>query len=95
MLDYNYALGVKGFGLREVKNNKNFPLILPPFFPSAFHLSYNMILNQLRSEDSTMDILIQRSFAQFQATRALPQLKVSLQLNLIFFSFLLHLFPSV
>lgn len=43
---------------------------------SAFHLSYNMILNQMRCEDGDPENLLRNSFYQFQADRALPDLEV-------------------
>ncbi|CAJ2634911.1 unnamed protein product [Trifolium pratense] len=42
---------------------------------SAFHLSYNMILNQMRSEDGDPENLLRNSFFQFQADRAIPDLE--------------------
>eukprot|EP00850_Spirogloea_muscicola_P021605 SM000255S08784 [mRNA] locus=s255:18675:24924:- [translate_table: standard] len=42
---------------------------------SAFHLSYSMILNQMRSEESDPERMLRSSFRQFQAERALPDLK--------------------
>ncbi|PQP94000.1 hypothetical protein Pyn_34789 [Prunus yedoensis var. nudiflora] len=42
---------------------------------SAFHLSYNMLLNQLRSEDGNPENLLRNSFYQFQADRAIPNLE--------------------
>ncbi|XP_059449280.1 DExH-box ATP-dependent RNA helicase DExH9 [Corylus avellana] len=39
---------------------------------SAFHLSYNMILNQMRCEDGDPENLLRNSFYQFQADRAIP-----------------------
>lgn len=48
-----------------------------PFLSSAFHLSYNMLLNQLRSEDGNPENLLRNSFYQFQADRAIPNLEVS------------------
>ncbi|XP_076946551.1 DExH-box ATP-dependent RNA helicase DExH9-like isoform X2 [Bidens hawaiensis] len=42
---------------------------------SAFHLSYNMLLNQLRSEDGDPENLLRNSFYQFQADRAIPDLE--------------------
>ncbi|XP_004964282.1 DExH-box ATP-dependent RNA helicase DExH9 [Setaria italica] len=42
---------------------------------SAFHLSYNMLLNQMRSEDGDPEKLLRYSFYQFQADRALPDLE--------------------
>ncbi|KAF0888097.1 hypothetical protein E2562_010805 [Oryza meyeriana var. granulata] len=42
---------------------------------SAFHLSYNMLLNQIRCEDGDPEKLLRYSFYQFQADRALPDLE--------------------
>ncbi|KAK4339852.1 hypothetical protein RND71_041314 [Anisodus tanguticus] len=42
---------------------------------SAFHLSYNMLLNQIRSEDGHPENLLRNSFYQFQADHALPDLE--------------------
>lgn len=42
---------------------------------SAFHLSYNMLLNQIRSEDGDPETLLRNSFYQFQADRAIPDLE--------------------
>ncbi|EXB80399.1 Superkiller viralicidic activity 2-like 2 [Morus notabilis] len=46
---------------------------------SAFHLSYNMLLNQLRCEDGDPENLLRNSFYQFQADRALPDLERQVQ----------------
>ncbi|GAV62147.1 DEAD domain-containing protein/Helicase_C domain-containing protein/DSHCT domain-containing protein/rRNA_proc-arch domain-containing protein [Cephalotus follicularis] len=42
---------------------------------SAFHLNYNMLLNQIRCEDGDPENLLRHSFYQFQADRALPDLE--------------------
>ncbi|KAL0538167.1 hypothetical protein IC582_027169 [Cucumis melo] len=42
---------------------------------SAFHLSYNMLLNQIRSEDGNPENLLRNSFYQFQADRNIPNLE--------------------
>ncbi|KAL8144371.1 hypothetical protein V2J09_017403 [Rumex salicifolius] len=42
---------------------------------SAFHLSYNMLLNQLRCEDGDPKNLLRNSFYQFQADSAIPVLE--------------------
>lgn len=47
-------------------------------FISAFHLSYNMLLNQMRCEDGDPENLLRNSFYQFQADRAIPDLEVGL-----------------
>lgn len=50
---------------------------------SAFHLSYNMLLNQMRCEESDPEALLRNSFYQFQCDRALPQLQVFLELKFV------------
>lgn len=42
---------------------------------SAFHLSYNMLLNQIRAADGDPESLLRNSFYQFQAVRAIPDLE--------------------
>ncbi|KAJ4846922.1 ATP-dependent RNA helicase mtr4 [Turnera subulata] len=42
---------------------------------SAFHLTYNMLLNQIRCEDADPENLLRNSFFQFQADRAIPDLE--------------------
>ncbi|KAF5753319.1 putative RNA helicase [Helianthus annuus] len=42
---------------------------------SAFHLSYNMLLNQLRCKDGDPENLLRNSFYQFQADRAITDLE--------------------
>nr|DAD33949.1 TPA_asm: hypothetical protein HUJ06_012800 [Nelumbo nucifera] len=42
---------------------------------SAFHLSYNMLLNQIRCEDGDPENLLRNSFYQFQSDRAIPNLE--------------------
>lgn len=39
---------------------------------SAFHLTYNMILNLMRVEDINPEYMLERSFAQFQNQAAIP-----------------------
>ncbi|GJP60249.1 hypothetical protein CLOP_g17460 [Closterium sp. NIES-67] len=46
---------------------------------SAFHLSYNFILNQLRSPEVEIEETIRSSYRQFQSDRALPALQARLQ----------------
>uniref|UniRef100_A0A1I8GFM1 Superkiller viralicidic activity 2-like 2 n=1 Tax=Macrostomum lignano TaxID=282301 RepID=A0A1I8GFM1_9PLAT len=41
---------------------------------SAFHLTYNMILNLLRVEDINPEYMLERSFHQFQNYASIPQL---------------------
>ncbi|CAI5969178.1 unnamed protein product, partial [Closterium sp. NIES-65] len=48
-------------------------------FVSAFHLSYNFILNQLRSPEVEIEQTIRSSYRQFQSDRALPALQERLQ----------------
>ncbi|KAL5699123.1 RNA helicase [Ranunculus cassubicifolius] len=42
---------------------------------SAFHLSYNTLLNQMRCEDGNPENLLRNSFYQFQSDRAIPDLE--------------------
>ncbi|GLT90720.1 hypothetical protein SLE2022_086390 [Rubroshorea leprosula] len=42
---------------------------------SAFHLNYNMLLNQLRCEDGNPENMLRDSFYQFQADCAIPDLE--------------------
>ncbi|KAK9123316.1 hypothetical protein Sjap_012918 [Stephania japonica] len=42
---------------------------------SAFHLSYNMLLNQIWCEDCDPENLLRKSFYQFQTDRAIPDLE--------------------
>ena len=39
---------------------------------SAFHLTYNMVLNLLRVEEVNPEIMLERSFYQFQNYAAIP-----------------------
>ena len=41
---------------------------------SAFHLTYNMVLNLLRVEEINPEYMLERSFFQFQNYAAIPQL---------------------
>ncbi|KAG8195554.1 hypothetical protein JTE90_002180 [Oedothorax gibbosus] len=47
---------------------------LPDPINSAFHLTYNMVLNLLRVEEINPEYMLERSFFQFQNYSALPQL---------------------
>ena len=40
---------------------------------SAFHLGYNMLLNSLRMEEFEPELLIRKSFHQYQSSKALPE----------------------
>jgi len=42
---------------------------------SSFHLSYNMLLNSIRIEDTEPEYVIRRSFHQFQNDKALPEMQ--------------------
>ena len=44
---------------------------------SAFHLTYNMILNLMRVEDINPEYMLERSFAQFQNQAAIPNVCAS------------------
>jgi len=49
---------------------------------SSFHLSYNMIVNLMRTEGAEPEALVRQSYRQFQADRALPQMeRFALQLE--------------
>ncbi|XP_023235341.1 superkiller viralicidic activity 2-like 2 [Centruroides sculpturatus] len=47
---------------------------LPDPINSAFHLTYNMVLNLLRVEEINPEYMMERSFFQFQNYAAIPQL---------------------
>ena len=46
---------------------------------SAFHLSYNMILNLMRVEGISPEFILERSFFQFQNNASLPALEIELE----------------
>lgn len=46
---------------------------------SAFHLGYNMLLNSLRMEEFEPELLIRKSFHQYQSTKALPETQRQLE----------------
>jgi ATP-dependent RNA helicase DOB1 len=48
---------------------------------SAFHLTYNMILNLMRVDGLSPDFILERSFFQFQNADSLPQLEAQLAEN--------------
>lgn len=41
---------------------------------SAFHLTYNMVLNLLRVEEINPEIMLEKSFYQFQNYAAIPNM---------------------
>lgn len=45
---------------------------LPDPINSAFHLTYNMVLNLLRVEEINPEYMLERSFYQFQNQTAIP-----------------------
>lgn len=47
---------------------------------SAFHLTYNMVLNLLRVEEINPEIILEKSFFQFQNQQAIPELEKRLAL---------------
>ena len=55
---------------------------------SAFHITYNMLLNLLRVEEINPEYLMERSFCQFQNYSRLPELceGEDLQFIIIFYS---------
>lgn len=46
----------------------------PDAINSAFHLTYNMVLNLLRVEGINPEYMLERSFFQFQNYASIPQL---------------------
>lgn len=70
----HFLISKKCFSFHIARIACSLPLAL---LSSAFHLSYNMLLNQLRSEDGNPENLLRNSFYQFQADRAIPNLEVS------------------
>ncbi|XP_064625845.1 exosome RNA helicase MTR4-like [Lineus longissimus] len=46
----------------------------PSFLNSAFHLTYNMVLNLLRVEEINPEYMLEKSFYQFQNYAAIPEL---------------------
>ncbi|CAG5133954.1 unnamed protein product [Candidula unifasciata] len=51
----------------------------PDALNSAFHLTYNMVLNLLRVEEINPEYMLERSFFQFQNYAAIPELLEKLQ----------------
>eukprot|EP00959_Pyramimonas_sp_CCMP1952_P019032 402103-Pyramimonas_sp.AAC.1 len=47
---------------------------------SAFHLTYNMLLNLVRSEDVNPEMLMQASYRQFQQDRSIPALEAKAEM---------------
>merc|ERR1719374_364659 len=47
---------------------------LPDPINSAFHLTYNMVLNLLRVEEVNPEYMMERSFHQFQNYSTIPQI---------------------
>lgn len=54
---------------------------------SAFHLTYNMVLNLLRVEEINPEYMLERSFFQFQQYAAIPHLVESKNVCFTYFSF--------
>ncbi|XP_078472803.1 LOW QUALITY PROTEIN: exosome RNA helicase MTR4-like, partial [Lampetra planeri] len=50
---------------------------LPEPLNSAFHLTYNMVLNLLRVEEINPEYMLEKSFCQFQQYKALPDMITS------------------
>lgn len=46
----------------------------PDSLNSAFHLTYNMVLNLMRVEEIDPEYMLERSFFQFQNQAAIPEL---------------------
>lgn len=60
---------------------------------SAFHLTYNMVLNLLRVEEINPEYMLERSFYQFQNNSAIPSLEQSTPIHIAIP--LLSAFPSL
>lgn len=54
----------------------------PDSLNSAFHLTYNMVLNLMRVEEIDPEYMLERSFFQFQNQAAIPEL-VESQLSIL------------
>ena len=50
---------------------------------SAFHLTYNMVLNLLRVEEINPEYMLERSFFQFQQYAAIPHLVESMYFTFV------------
>lgn len=61
---------------------------LPDPINSAFHLTYNMVLNLLRVEEINPEYMLERSFYQFQNQTNIPILHES---KCIFYLFLINI----
>lgn len=75
----------------------------PDSLNSAFHLTYNMVLNLMRVEEIDPEYMLERSFFQFQNQTAIPELvesQLSIQLyyfftNYTFFRNCVHKYITV
>ena len=56
---------------------------LPDPINSAFHLTYNMVLNLLRVEEVNPEYMMERSFHQFQNYSTIPQVSCKFTLYLV------------
>lgn len=59
---------------------------------SAFHLTYNMVLNLLRVEEINPEYMLEKSFYQFQHYRALPGVVESKLISICLYLYILLLF---
>lgn len=59
---------------------------------SAFHLTYNMILNLMRVDDINPEYMLERSFAQFQNQATIPNVCNSkyMQINYLLYFMLIY-----
>lgn len=51
----------------------------PDSLNSAFHLTYNMVLNLMRVEEIDPEYMLERSFFQFQNQAAIPEIVESMK----------------
>lgn len=63
---------------------------LPDPINSAFHLTYNMVLNLMRVEEINPEYMLERSFYQFQNQATIPDLYDSKDFN--FFLWIINKF---
>lgn len=60
----------------------------PDSLNSAFHLTYNMVLNLMRVEEIDPEYMLERSFFQFQNQAAIPEIVKSMQSIKVYYKFI-------
>lgn len=66
---------------------------LPDPINSAFHLTYNMVLNLLRVEEINPEYMLERSFFQFQNQTAIPGLYEGKKDGLFIYLIIYFIYP--